>query len=113
MGRIALCRATLLATVILRWMVPFARVDATVAVTATFVDGLLPGTVFLGRRTRKLTPVQKLVLTFRILVWSWMQAMLVLVDLPTILLSRFASSRWFPFPMVMVLALRILLLIRA
>ncbi len=51
-GSIPLWSATLFATVAPVCIPCRATVEVTDAVTATFVDGLLPGAVFLGIRTR-------------------------------------------------------------
>lgn len=108
-----LCRATLLATVILVCIGIPASVEMSVAVTVTFVSGLLPGAVFLGMRTRTLYPRRKLGLTLSEMVCEWIIDSVVRTDLRTMLLSRLARTSPFPFGTMAVLTSSRLFLIRA
>ncbi len=92
MGSIPLCRSTLFATVRpvpIPWC---ASVEVSEAVTATFVEGLLPGMVFLGMRTRTPRSLNTLQLTLSYAVRVPTHLRVSTVDLPTILFRPLASA---------------------
>lgn len=110
---VPLCSAILLATVMLPWMGTLATMSMIEAITVRFVDGLLPGAVFLGMRMRTLCPENRGGLTFSLGVIECIKSVVVLTDLPTMLFSPFAAPTMFPFGSPSVLTRNRLLFARA
>lgn len=113
MGTMWLWRAALFATVTCLCIPCLAQAEMTEAITATLVDGLLPGTVFLGMRTPTLPPLNVEVLTFSLVRRVTIYLRVTAVDLPTILFRPFARSIPFPLGASIDLTQRTLLLILA